>query len=202
MKHMNFLTSRTICATLESRRTRTFDSRSASAVRAAVVLTLGVLLSTTTNAIATDTSSPLSGRWRAAETADEKTQREQAVDKATGNLRPMQRSRARSRLTERTSPPQTLTIEVEGSKVTIGSGDRELELELGGSSIEVPGNEGRARISATMEGEELIVVADSGNGERTTKYQADADRLTMQVTITGARLGGPLHFTTTYARTE
>jgi hypothetical protein len=86
--------------------------------------------------------------------------------------------------------------------VTIGSGDRELELQLAGSPVEVSRNDGAARISATMEGEELIVVADSANGERTTKYQADGDRLTMEVTMTGVRLGSPLHYTTTYARTE
>jgi hypothetical protein len=62
------------------------------------------------------------------------------------------------------------------------------------------GSDGKARVSATMEGEQLIVVADSGKGERTTAYRAEGDRLSVEVTITGAKLAGPLKYVSTYVR--
>jgi hypothetical protein len=86
--------------------------------------------------------------------------------------------------------------------VTITSGDRRLELELGGSPIEVEGNQGKTQVSARIEGERLVVVARSGDGERTTTYRADGARLSVEVTMTGARLAGPLRYVSTYVRTK
>ena len=53
-------------------------------------------------------------------------------------------------------------VEIEGARVAMGSGDRRLELELGGPPIEVSGNDGKAQLSARMEGERLIVEAVEG----------------------------------------
>jgi hypothetical protein len=150
----------------------------------------------------TDTSSPFVGRWRAAETADEKEQRLQAIDEATEGMRAFRRGRARSRLAERTSPQATLIMELEGSKLTIGPEDRRIELEVGGSPIEVSESEGTARVSARMEGQRLIVMARSDQGERTTTYEANGDRLAVEVTMTSTELAGPLHYVSTYARLE
>ena len=159
-------------------------------------------MSTTDDARAAEASSPLAGQWRAAETAEGKQQRLQAIDEATESMGRFRRGKARGRLAEHTSPPETLTIEVEGSKVRIGSGDRGLELELGGPPIEVEGRQGKARLSARMEGERLIVEARSDGGGRTTTYRADEDRLVMEVTMTGDKLAGPLKYVTTYLRVE
>jgi hypothetical protein len=114
----------------------------------------------------------------------------------------MQRGRARGRLAERTTPPERLTIELDGSTVTLTSGGRELDLEIGGSPIEVSGDQGKALLSATMEGDELIVTADGGKGERTTRYRADGDRLSVEVTMTGAMLAAPLTYVAAYTRAE
>jgi hypothetical protein len=57
-------------------------------------------------------------------------------------------------------------------------------------------------MSATMEGDRLIVVADGGKGGRTTTYSADGDRLSVEVTMTGAMLAAPLTYVATYARAE
>jgi hypothetical protein len=93
-------------------------------------------------------------------------------------------------------------IEVTGSKATIVSGERRLELELGGAPIEVSGSEGTNRVSAKLEGERLILEVRSGNGSRTTIYRSDGTGLLMEVTVTSARLAGPVKYGTTYAREE
>jgi hypothetical protein len=149
------------------------------------------LFFTTDAAHGAEASLSLAGRWRAAETADEKKQRLQAINEATRHLGVFRRGKARRRLAERTSPPQSLIIELEGSKVAIASGDRRLELELGRPPIEVSGKQGKAQVSAKMEGPRMIVKARSGDGERTTAYRAKGDRLSVEVTMTGANLAGP-----------
>jgi hypothetical protein len=157
-------------------------------------------VATTTNI--DEASSPLNGRWRAAETEAEKAQRLQAIDRATERMGPLLRGKARGRLAERTSPRPSLTIEIEGSKLAIASGDRRLELELGGPPLEVAESEGRAQVSAKMEGDQLVVETRGDNGGRTTTYRADGGRLSMEVTMTGDRLAGPVVYATTYVRAE
>jgi hypothetical protein len=191
-----------IGAALESRWLRSFEFRVILLGRAATVLALAALLLTTGGAHAAEPSSPLTGRWRAAETADERQQRLEAIDEATAHFGGFRRGKARDMLAERTSPPQSLTIEIEGSTVTIGSADHELELELGAAPIEASGDQGKAQLSARMEGEQLIVVADGGKGGRTTAYRADEDAMSVEVTMTGANLAAPLTYVATYVRAE
>jgi hypothetical protein len=169
---------------------------------AAAVLALGISLSTRDLALSAEASSPVAGHWRAAETEDQKKQRLQAIDDATEGMGRFRRGKARGRLAERTSPPPSLIIEIEGSRVAMGSGDRRLELELGGPPIEVSGNDGKAQLSARMEGERLIVEARGGNGGRTTTYRVDGGRLAMEVTMMGDRLAGPLEYVATYVPAE
>jgi hypothetical protein len=150
-------------------------------------------------------ASQLTGHWSLAETDEEKEQRAEAIDQATRNMRPaMKRSRARGRLTERTSPPPTLILEVDDTMVTLGAGERAIELELGGAPIEVSaeasGTNGKAQLSAKREGESLIVMAEAGNGGRTTTYSANGDSLTMEVSMSGNQLPAPIEYVTTYAR--
>jgi hypothetical protein len=163
---------------------------------------MGVLFWMTDYAGATEASSPLEGHWRTAETPNERNQRLQAIDEATGHLGVIRRDKARSRLSERTSPPRSLIIEVEGPKVRITSGDRRLELELGGAPIEVSGSEGKALVSAEMDGPRLIVVARRAKGRRTSTYLPNGARLSMEVTMTGTALAGPLKYVSTFARVE
>jgi hypothetical protein len=166
------------------------------------VLAIGISFSTRDLALSAEASSPVAGRWRAAETEDQKKQRLQAIDDATEGMGRFRRGKARGRLAERTSPPPSLIIEIEGSRVAMGSGDRRLELELGGPPIEVSGDSGKAQLSAKMEGERLIVEARSGNGGRTTTYRAAEGLLSMEVAMKGERLAGPLEYVTTYVPAE
>jgi hypothetical protein len=166
------------------------------------VLAFGLLFWTMDVVHSAEASSPLAGHWRMAETEDEKKQRLQAIDEATERMGRFRRGKARSRLSERTAPRDFILIEVEGSKVTIGSENRQLELELGGPPIEVSGSEGKAQVSAKMEGERLIVEARSEKADRTTAYSANGDRLTIEVIMTNVQLAGPLKYVSTYARLE
>jgi hypothetical protein len=147
-------------------------------------------------------SSQLEGRWRAAETAEEKAQRLQAIDEVAKHLGRFKGGIARDRLSERTSPPQSLTIEIEASRVRIASGDRRIEVEVGGPPIEVSESEGKAQISAELRGSQLIVVARTGRGERKTAYSANGTRLLVKVVMTGSELAIPLKYVSTYARME
>jgi hypothetical protein len=151
---------------------------------------------------AEEASSPLAGSWDLAATAEEEQQRLRAIDEATKHLPRFQQGRARDMLAGRTSPPQSLTISLEGSTVTIDSGRGGLELELGGPPIEASGDQGTAQVSAKMEGQQLIVVADGGKGGRTTTYRVDGDRLSVEATMTGARLEEPVNYVSTYERVE
>jgi hypothetical protein len=149
-----------------------------------------------------EVSSLLTGHWRAAETADEKKQRLQAIDEVTESLGRFKRGKARGRLKERTSPPPSIAIEVKGSQVAITTGDHQLELELGGSPIEVSGDKETSQVSAKLEEGRLIVTAQGDKGGRTNTYRAEGTGLAMEVTITGEKLDGPLKYATTYARME
>jgi pimeloyl-ACP methyl ester carboxylesterase len=147
-------------------------------------------------------SSPLAGHWLSAETADEKKQRQQAIDEATDGLGRFMRGRARDRLFERTTPPKNLVIEIEGSKVTIVSGDGRLELEAGGAPIEVSGSDGKAQISAKIKGPQLIVAAITSKAERTIIYNTKEQNLLVEVTMKVAELSKPLKYVSTYSRVE
>jgi hypothetical protein len=155
---------------------------------------------TTTESMHSEASLPLAGRWVAAETAEEEKQRLKAIDEVTNDLGRFKRGKARSRLKERTSPIPSLKIEVSGSTVAIATGDHRLELELGGSPVEIEKNDMKTQMSAKMEGDRLVVLSRGDKGGRTVVYQADGDSLLVEVTMTNDNLSGPLKYVTTYAR--
>lgn len=165
-----------------------------------VGVSVGAMFPTMGGARAAELASPLAGQWRAAETADERAQRIQAIDEATDRLGRVKRNRARSRLVERTSPPPRLTIAIEGSTVAVTSGDRRFEIRPGAAPIEIADTQGKARVHAQMDDEELTLVARADEGVRTTVYRASGNILTVEVTMTAADLAGALKFQSTYVR--
>lgn len=185
-----------------SSRLRAVASRRRVLIRVLAVLAMAALTSAADTARAEAEGSLLSGRWRAAETADEKRQRLEAIEQATASLNGLRRERARGRLSQRTAPRNDVTLEIEGSKVILASEDRQLELQLGGPATQVSGDDGKAQTSATMDGPALIVVARSGKGERRTAYLANGDHLSVEVTMTNARLARPVNYVTTYVRAD
>ena len=84
--------------------------------------------------------------------------------------------------------------------MTIASGDRQLELELGAPPIEVSGTEGKARVSAKMKGPRLIVDTRNGRVERTTTYSTKGEDLSVEVSMNGSRLAAPVKYASTYVR--
>jgi hypothetical protein len=167
-----------------------------------VSATTDTSVASATDSTRSEAFSSLSGHWFAAETPDEQTPRLKAIDEVTDNLGFFQRGKARSRLAESTSPPESLMIELTDSTATIAFEDRRLELELGGPPVEVSGTEEKTRVSAKLEGERLIVLFQGDKRERTTTYKADGTGLSIEVTITDDRLAGPLTYVTTFARME
>jgi hypothetical protein len=149
-----------------------------------------------------ETISPLAGHWRAAETDDEKEQRLGAIERVTEDMGRFKRGKARGRLADRTSPPPRLTIDFEGSQVTIITGGQELVLELGAAPVEISDRDESTRVSAEMVGERLVVVADSEDGARTSTYSAEGDHLSKEVVLNSNRLADELTFTTTYKRVD
>jgi hypothetical protein len=202
MRYTNLPLTLDYCAAIQLRWPRTVEPLSTLLGRTAAILALGVLFTTTDGVSAAEKPSPLAGHWHSAETADEKMERLKIIDEATGHLGAFLQSKARSRLSERTSPALSLIIEIEGVKVTVASEDGRLEFELGGSPVEVSGSEGKAQVSANMQGALLIISARSIKGERTTAYHASGDRLKMEVTMTGTRLAKSLKYFSTYIRRQ
>jgi hypothetical protein len=84
----------------------------------------------------------------------------------------------------------------------IVSGDRRLELEAGGTPIEVSGSEGKAQVSAKIKGPQLIVAATTSKAERTTIYNTKERNLLVEVTMTVAELSKPLKYVSTYNRVK
>ena len=163
---------------------------------------LGALLLRIGFGHASEAAAPVVGSWNIAVTADEERERRESINQATKNLRSMQRNMARQMLERRTAPPEALRIELDAPTVTIGSDDRELELELGGAPIAFSGDDGTAQVRAKMDGDQLIVTANGNNGGRTTSYRADGVRLSVFVSVTGSRLDGTVRYSTTYTRAE
>ncbi|MCF8131329.1 MAG: hypothetical protein K9N10_22700 [Deltaproteobacteria bacterium] len=169
---------------------------------AASVFTLSALFLPTDGTCDTETPSLLSGHWQAAETVDEKEKRLRTIDELTGKMSGFQKGMARSRLEERTSPPQNLIIEIDGEDVTIDTGNGRVTLELGGSIVNISGSQGEAQVRAMRQGPELIVMTRSAKGKRRTTYRINENLLTMEVTMTGTRLPGSLKYVVSYFRKQ
>ena len=168
----------------------------------AALVVLGALWLTTRFANASELAAPVAGSWTIAVTADEERQRRESINQATKKLRSMQRTMARQMLEKRTTPPEAIRIQVDAPIVIIGSGDRALELELGGAPITVSGDDGTAKVRAKIDGDVLIVAVDGTRGGRLTSYRADGDRLSVVVSMSGSRLDGVVRYATTYTRAE
>jgi hypothetical protein len=136
------------------------------------------------------------------ESADEKKERRRIIEELTGQLSGFQKGMARSRLEERTSPPQNLIIEIDGEEVTIDSGNGKVTLEFGGSIVNISGSQGEAKVRAMRQGHELIVMARSAKGKRRTTYRVNENILTMEVMMTGSRLPGSMKYVVSYFRKQ
>ncbi|MEM6796061.1 MAG: hypothetical protein AAF725_18945, partial [Acidobacteriota bacterium] len=126
-----------------------------------------------------------------------------AIEAAIRRLPSIAHSRARARLTQRTAPPPTLEIGIEGARFTLSAdGGQRVELELGGAPVKISGRQGSVKMSARMEQETLKVEAQGKRGGRTTTYESDGERLRVETTLRGDRLPQPVTFAATYARSE
>lgn len=140
----------------------------------------------------------LNGRWELAETAEEKRQRLESIDRATRSLPGPVRDRARGRILQRTAPRQELIVDVVGSTLTLSSDGDDLVLPIGGQAVQVRRPEGKAEVRAWLEDEQLVVESRAQRGTRTTRYEPGEGRLTLRFSLQGARLSQPVEFEATY----
>ena len=198
MRHTNFYLTFGICPASKFYLERIFGSQLFFLTCTFTVVTLITLLSSTNWIYASEITSPLNGNWHLVQTEQESKERLKAINEAIRHLKPFQQSKARGHLDERTSPPHTVSIIIKDTMVTITSEARRIKLEIGGPPIKMSGSEGKAYVSARMEGSFLVITARADNGERRTSYRVNKDLLTVEVTVTGARLAKALNYVSTY----
>ena len=202
MKLLNFHQIISICPGIKLLQAQTIGQLFTIFYWAASIFTLSALFLPTDGTCDTETPSLLSGHWQAAETVDEKEKRLRTIDELTGKMSGFQKGMARSRLEERTSPPQNLIIEIDGEDVTIDTGNGRVTLELGGSIVNISGSQGESQVRAMRQGPELIVMSRSDKGKRRTTYRVNENLLTMEVWMTGTRLPGSLKYVVSYFRKQ
>lgn len=106
-----------------------------------------------------------------------------AVDEVVGNVPRFGRGRARSRLTPMMTPAETLEIARDGEAYLIvaAQGDT-LRLVPGGGPVEAEARDGqRARMSAEMEGESLLLRMEASRATRSQRLTPTATGLEVTV---------------------
>lgn len=166
------------------------------------LFTAAFILSGASAALAAAPATALSGSWRAAETAGEKSKRLVSIDKAIASMGAMRRSVARSRLTARTAPPKAIRIAVDGSQLSIWVGEKHLRLSLGAAPITLTTDDKKAQVTAKMQGKQLVVtVRDAaGGGHRITRYALAGKQLLVKVTMKSPKLDKAVAYQSTYLR--
>lgn len=142
----------------------------------------------------------LNGTWELATTSAETAQRRDAIEAAVQDAPSFVRSRAREKLTARTTPISQLQISVKGDRVELSGSGRTMALTVGGSAVAVEGERGRAQ--ATRQNGHLVITLTGDNGVRTTTYRLfdGGQRLVLDVQMTGSRRSMSLRYRVTYKR--
>lgn len=143
----------------------------------------------------------LSGTWTYAGGEAEEKARFAAIDKATDGLNGFIKGKARGKLKERTAPPKAMTIQIEGSQLTLsGAGNKSLSLEMGAAPIEIKGDKGKAKVSAKAIPDGFVLVNQGEKGGMTTTYKLAGEALVANVKMTGERLKSPLDYRLSFKR--
>jgi hypothetical protein len=142
------------------------------------------------------------GTWRHAGGRQEDEARRKAIEEATRDVPGFFRDKARRRLDERTAPPGTLTLRIEGERLALSRGGKTISLRLGGEPIALERDGERILLSARLDGNELVLLGKGDKGQSVTTYvlSPDGERLTSAVRMTGERLRGALRYRSTYRR--
>jgi hypothetical protein len=150
----------------------------------------------------TSAQDSLSGTWRLATSEAETAERRASIEAATDELSFFIRSRARSRINERTAPPASLSIRVTGDRVELTGNGRTIVVTVGGPAVAVEGEDGRGEVRASRHRGHLRIsmAGEGGSQTRTYLLSDDGQRLVVHVRMTPERLSTPIVFRATYRR--
>lgn len=129
-----------------------------------------------------------------------------AIETAAQELNALIRGIGRKRLTEANPIRETITIAVDGDRVTTTFGPgRSVTGTLGGPAVPWTSDSGKAvSVAFTLVKGRLVQTYTADDGGRRSVYTLDdtGDRLTLSVTVTSDRLTNPLKYALTYKRSN
>lgn len=144
----------------------------------------------------------LSGVWAAKETKEEAKAREAAIKKAIQSVPFFARGKAKDRLRERTKAPQTVRVELlEDGRVRLTTGDKKLELTVGGAPLEREKDGKKVKISAQDYQGRLVINSVGKDAKRVATYRVTENgSLQLAVKMIGGPLKTPLSYVQTFMR--
>lgn len=142
---------------------------------------------------------PWEGSWRYAGGSAEDGLRKKAISEATEDLSFVVRGTARSRLQERLKPAPRLSLESDGTRVTIRGIGGELTLTLGAAPVKKTGPDGDGLLSVRTDGDALVLVAKGEKGTRTSVFKRRGDSLVLNVTLDASLLSKPVKTRATFS---
>lgn len=147
----------------------------------------------------------LSGSFLLAEPMDDVQRRvDRAIVRAVQGMSFLTRGYATSRLRQANRIERRLRTEVIGSRVTMTYGDVSYTTPNASWQDEREPNGDPVRLRQVVRGNRIEQVFRSDEGQKRTVYRfsRNGDHVTLDITVTGARLPRPLHYSLRYERAE
>ena len=145
----------------------------------------------------------LAGRWVFSGSSAETAKVSQVVEEAAGRFNFMIRSIARGKIATACAIDSAIVITGDDNTIQMdfeGPDARSRKGPSDGSAVPIPGREGTLTHKIT-DSNNLLVVAKTPDGDRTTVYKRNGDVLTVSHTLLSEKIGKPaLQWSLTYKR--
>jgi len=162
-----------------------------------VVMTLGLV-----HQRASAQSTAIEGTFTAANASQQ--QIDEAIESAVSQMNFVTRPIARGRLKKTNPAYQRIRIERAQSEISIQFDERQpVQMPADGHAVKWTREDGEVfDVSATTDSGALLQTFKAEDGQRTNRFSlsADANTLTLEVTITSPRLPAPVKYALTYLR--
>ncbi|MCB9568995.1 MAG: hypothetical protein H6710_17565 [Myxococcales bacterium] len=146
----------------------------------------------------------LAGTWTYVGGESQRTRLGEAIEAAVQQLNPVIRGIGRKRLTESNKIRESITITVDGDRVTtIFVAGRPVSGTLGGPAFDWTNDEGKTiKVRFTLVKGRLVQDFTDKDGARRNTFTVDAsgDKLNLSVTISSDRLDTPMKYALSYRR--